>query len=61
MDKDKQKPKREHPRSYSKEVIEKVLTLIKEGKNLKEILSQVPCKRAAVRRYARKANLTIKK
>ena len=54
------KTKTTHPRAYSKEVVDKVLSLIKEGKILKEILLQVPCKKSAVRRYARKANLKIK-
>jgi hypothetical protein len=50
-----------HPRKYPKEIVDKVISLIREGKKLKEILSQVPCKKSAVRRYARKASLTIKK
>jgi len=45
---------------FPKEIVEKVLVLIREGKSLSEILSQVPCRKSAVRRYARKANLKIK-
>ena len=54
------KTKTTHPRAYPKEIVEKVLVLIREGKSLSEILSQVPCRKSAVRRYARKANLKIK-
>mgnify|MGYP003884289813 CR=1 FL=1 len=63
MEKEKviKKVKSTHPRKYPKEVVDKVLSLIREGKNLSDILSQVPCKKSAVRRYARKASLTIKK
>lgn len=63
MEKEKgaKKPKSAHPRKYPKEVVDNVLSLIREGKKLNEILSQVPCKKSAVRRYARKASLIIKK
>ncbi|MDP3027695.1 MAG: hypothetical protein Q8N63_08370 [Nanoarchaeota archaeon] len=63
MEKEKniKKAKTTHPRKYPREVVDKVLSLIREGKNLDEILSLVPCKKSAVRRYARKASLTIKK
>jgi len=63
MEKEKnvKKAKSAHPHKYSREIVDKVLSLIREGKNLSEILSQVPCKKSAVRRYARKASLTIKK
>ncbi len=54
-------PKRKYPRKYPQEVVQKVLSLVREGKTLKEILPQVPCKKNAVRRYARKADLIIKK
>ncbi len=63
MEKEKivKKVKTTHPRKYPKDIVDKVLSMIREGRNLKDILSQVPCKKSAVRRYARKANLTIKK
>lgn len=62
MEKEKmvKKVKTKHPRAYPREIVEKVLALIREGKSLSEILSQVPCRKSAVRRYARKANLKIK-
>jgi Trm5-related predicted tRNA methylase len=62
MDKEKaiKKSKTAHPRKYPQEIVDKILSLIKQGKNLNEILQQVPCKKSAVRRYARKAGLTIK-
>jgi len=55
------KPKRSYPRKYGSEVVNKVVSLIKEQQTLKEILSQVPCKKNCVRRIARKHNLVIKK
>ena len=63
MEKEKivKKVKTINPRKYPKETVDLVLTLIRQQKSLKEILSQVPCKKSAVRRYARKASLTIKK
>jgi len=63
MEKEKivKKVKTTHPRKYPKDIVDKVLSMIREGKKLNEILSQVPCKKSAVRRYARKASLTIKK
>ena len=63
MEKEKivKKVKTTHPRKYPKETVELVLTLIRQQKSLKEILEEVPCKKSAVRRYARKASLTIKK
>lgn len=63
MEKEKsvKKGKTTHPKEYSKEVVDKVISLVREGKTLKEILSQVPCKKSAVRRYVRKAGLKLKK
>lgn len=63
MDKEKsqKKVKTVHPKKYPKDVVDKVLSLVREGKTLKEILSQVPCKKSAVRRYVRKAGLVIKR
>lgn len=52
---------RKFPRKYGPEVVQKVLTLIREQKTLKEILSQVPCKKSCIRRLARRNSLVIKK
>lgn len=62
MEKEKsvKKGKTTNPKEYSKEVVDKVISLVREGKTLKEILSQVPCKKSAVRRYVRKAGLKFK-
>lgn len=57
----KVKQAKKHPRKYGPEVVQKVLTLIREQKSLKEILSQVPCCRSCVRRIARKNSLTLRK
>jgi len=60
--KEKQKPeKKRHPRAYSKKVVDEVLTLIKQGKTLDEILEQVQPRKRAIMRYARKAGLEIQK
>ena len=63
MDKEKSQKrlKTAHPRRYPQEIVDKTLSLIRQGKDMKEILQQVPCKKSAVRRYARKAGLKIKK
>lgn len=63
MEKEKivKKVKTTHIRKYPKEVVDKILSLIREGKNLNEILKVVEPKKSAVKRYARKAGLTIKK
>jgi hypothetical protein len=58
---EKEKLKRKHPQKYPKTVVNKVLTLIKEGKTMDEILEQVQPRRRAIERYARKAELEIKK
>jgi len=52
---------KKHPRKYGPEVIQKVLTLIREQKTLAEILAQVPCKKSCVRRIARHNSLHIRK
>ena len=52
---------RKHPRKYGPEIVNRVLTLIKESRTLPEILSQVPCCRSCVRRIARKNSLVIRK
>lgn len=63
MEKEKivKKVKTTHIRKYPKEVVDKILSLIREGKTLNEILKVVEPKKSAVKRYARKAGLTIKK
>lgn len=63
MDKEKsqKRVRATHPKKYSKDIVDKVISLVREGKTLKEILSQVPCKKTAVRRYARKVGLVIKR
>lgn len=66
---DKKQPKttpktssiRTYPRKYSKDVVENVTSLIKEGKTLKEILGLVEPRKKAVLRICRKYNLTLKK
>ena len=58
---EKEKPKRKHPQKYPKTVVNKVLTLIKEGKTMDEILEIVQPRKRAIERYARKAGLEIKK
>ena len=50
-----------HIWKYPKSEVDKILSLIKEGKTLNEILKVVEPKKSAVRRYARKAGLTLKK
>lgn len=52
---------RKHPRKYGTEIVQKVLTLIREQKTLAEILQQVPCRKSCVRRIARKNSLHIRK
>lgn len=63
MEKEKivKKIKTTHIRKYPKEVVDKILSLIREEKTLNEILKVVEPKKSAVKRYARKAGLTIKK
>jgi len=56
-----QKPKRTYPHKYPKKVVDEVLTLIKEGKTLDEILEQVQPRKRCLLRIARKNNLEIKK
>ena len=58
---EKEKPKIKHPQKYPKTVVNKVLTLIKEGKTMDEILEIVQPRRRAIERYARKAGIEIKK
>lgn len=55
------KQTKKHPRKYGPEIVQKVLTLIREQKTLPEILQQVPCCRSCVRRIARKNSLVIRK
>jgi len=52
---------KKHPRKYESEVVQKVLTLIREQKTLPEILEQVPCRKSCIRRIARKNSLVIRK
>lgn len=61
MEKQPKRVKSSHPHKYPKDVVENVLSLIRSGNTLKEILSQVNCKKSAVRRFARKNDLVIKK
>ena len=61
MKRKEEKPKRSYPRKYGAEVVNRVVSLIKEQQTLKEILAQVPCKKNCVRRIARRHNLEIKK
>ncbi len=55
------KKQAKHPHKYPKKVVDEVLTLVREGKTLDEILEVVQPKKRAVLRYARKAGLEIKK
>ena len=57
----KKTTKTTHPHKYPKKVIDEVLTLIREGKTMDEILEIVQPRKRAIERYARKAGLTIKK
>ena len=57
----KKTTKTKHPHKYPKKIVDEVLTLIREGKTLDEILEVVQPKKRAVLRYARKAGLEIKK
>jgi len=50
-----------HPRKYGPEIVQKVLTLIREQKTLPEILEQVPCRKSCIRRLARHNSLHIRK
>ena len=52
---------KKHPRKYEPEVVQKVLTLIREQKTLPEILEQVPCRKSCIRRIARHNSLHIRK
>ena len=52
---------KKHPRKYEPEVVQKVLTLIREQKTLPEILEQVPCRKSCIRRISRKNSLVIRK
>ena len=52
---------KKHPRKYGPEIVQKVLTLIREQKTLKEILTQVPCCKSCIRRLARHNSLVIRK
>lgn len=63
MEKEKivKKVKTTHPRKYPKEVVDKVLSLIREGKTLNELLLLVPCRKSCCKRLARKNSLVIKK
>ncbi|MDO8508203.1 MAG: hypothetical protein Q7S27_00800 [Nanoarchaeota archaeon] len=64
---DKKQPKttpknqttRSFPRKYSREVVDNVLVLIREGKTLGEILNVVQPRKRAILRMARKHSLTI--
>jgi hypothetical protein len=58
---EEQKPKLKHPHKYSKKVVDEILTLIREGKTMDEILEVVQPRRRAIERYARKAGIEIKK
>ncbi len=58
---EKETPKRKHPQKYPQTVANKVLTLIKEGKTMDEILEIVQPRKRAIERYARRAGLEIKK
>ena len=52
---------KKHPRKYEPEIVQKVLTLIREQKTLPEILELVPCRKSCIRRIARKNSLVIRK
>jgi len=58
---EKEKPKKRHPQKYPKTVVNKVLTLVREGKTMDEILEQVEPRKRCIMRIARKNNLEIKK
>jgi len=59
--KPKTQTKKKHPRKYPQEVVDKVVVLIKEGKALGEILEQLPPRKRALLRIAKRYDLTIKK
>jgi len=55
------KKQTKHPHKYPKKVVDEVLTLIREGKTLDEILEVVQPRKRCLLRIARKNNLEIKK
>ena len=57
---EKDKPKRKHPQKYPKKVVDEVLTLVRGGKTLDEILELVQPRKRCIQRIARKNGLEIK-